>query len=76
VEQFFEPGREILVASSADAIVSYLREVTPELAREIGSAMRKRALQHHTYQLRARQVDEILRNTTPETASAPLLVAR
>lgn len=62
VEQFFEPGAEILVASSAEDIVRHLRQTTPETARSIGSAMRARALREHTYELRSRQVDRVLSN--------------
>ncbi|MBV9181100.1 MAG: glycosyltransferase [Acidobacteria bacterium] len=61
IEQFFVPGREILVASSAEDIVDYLRTVRRPQARSLGLAMRQRALRHHTYQLRAHQVDQILR---------------
>jgi spore maturation protein CgeB len=64
VEQFFEPGREILVARNAEEIVSYLRETCHADASAIGSAMRARALRDHTYELRAQQVDRILRNAT------------
>jgi spore maturation protein CgeB len=60
VEEFFAPGREILVAWSAEDVVRYLGEVAPEEARQIGSAMRARALREHTYQLRAQQVDRLL----------------
>src|SRR5207237_3454583 len=45
VEEFFTLGSEILVAHSAGDIVRYLREVSPERAAEIGSAIGKRALQ-------------------------------
>jgi spore maturation protein CgeB len=74
VEQFFAPGKEILIASGAEDIVRYLREVTPELANEIGAAMRDRALRDHTYKLRARQVDDILRSLySRELISEPLV---
>jgi spore maturation protein CgeB len=63
IESFFEPGREILVASSAEEIVKLLRGIDASSAREIGQAMRQRALREHGYDLRARQVDEILRVT-------------
>jgi spore maturation protein CgeB len=53
VEDFFAPGREILVAESAEQIVRYLRTVTNAQAREIGENMRSRALREHTYALRA-----------------------
>jgi len=60
IETFFSPGDEILVASSAEEIVTLLRNTTAEEAAEIGTRMRERALRDHTYGLRARQVDEIL----------------
>jgi spore maturation protein CgeB len=60
VEEFFEPGYEILVARNPDDIVRCLREVSPDQARRVGSAMRGRALRGHTYELRAKQVDRIL----------------
>jgi spore maturation protein CgeB len=68
IEQFFKPGREILVAHTADEIVELLRETTPEQAREIGSAMRARALREHTYELRGREVDEILAGSVAAVA--------
>ena len=49
VEKFFEPGREILVAESAEEIVGYLRGTSAEEARAIGDAMHRRALAEHTY---------------------------
>jgi len=60
VDHFFELRREILVASSAEGIVRWLQTVSREDAREVGCAMRDRALRDHTYELRARQVDAIL----------------
>jgi len=76
VEHFFEPEREILVAQGADDIVGYLRQISAEQAQAIGSAMHKRALRDHTYQLRARQVDDILRqHGISATANSVSLVA-
>jgi spore maturation protein CgeB len=60
VDQFFALRREILVASSAEGVVRWLRTLSDEDAREVGDAMRARALRDHTYALRARQVDSIL----------------
>lgn len=75
VSSFFEPDREILIASSAQDIVGYLRELRREEATAIGAAMRSRALRDHTYRLRAKQVDTILRPPTrsPIEVSAPLV---
>lgn len=66
ISAFFEPGCEILVARNAGEIVDLLRTVDAKLAREMGDAMRKRALLEHTYALRALQVREILRQSTGE----------
>jgi spore maturation protein CgeB len=66
IEEFFSPGEEILVASSAEDIVSYLREIGPEEARGIGHAMRNKALRVHAYEQRAKQVDAVLRAATQE----------
>ncbi len=60
VDHFFQPGEEILVASSAEEIVGFLRSVSAERARQMGDAMRKRALREHTYAPRAAEVDAIL----------------
>jgi spore maturation protein CgeB len=72
VEQFFEPGREILLASGADDIVSYLREITPANAHQIGSAMHARALRDHIYQSRANLVNKILQGSPNARRCAPL----
>jgi spore maturation protein CgeB len=75
VEQFFAPGREVLVASGAEDVVRYLREIRQEDARVIGTAMRRRALRDHRYELRAQQVDGILREKAQarDQISGPLV---
>ena len=73
VEQFFEPGSEILVAHGADDIVSYLREIAPADARQIGLAMRARALRDHIYEARAKLVHEIVRSTPTKNRRTPLV---
>ncbi len=62
VETFFRPDEEILIASGAEDIVRFLREIGPEAAQKIGTAMRERALGEHTYSLRAQQVQAILKS--------------
>ncbi len=59
IDTFFRPGREILVATSAEEIVRHLRTVDREESARIGAAMRARALRDHTYALRARHVNRI-----------------
>lgn len=64
IEEFFTPGCEILVARDAHEITDLLKTVDARLAKEIGEAMRRRALQEHTYSLRALQVREILHHSS------------
>ncbi len=66
IDTFFEPGCEILVARNAQEIVDLMRTVDVQLAREIGDAMRRRALLEHTYSLRALEVREIVRGSSVE----------
>jgi spore maturation protein CgeB len=65
IDQFFVPGEEILVASSAEDIVSLLRTYGGGRPTAIGARMLQRALRDHTYSLRARQVDATLRPAFP-----------
>jgi spore maturation protein CgeB len=60
IDFFFEPDREILVASSGEEVAALLDSLTPERARSIGDAALKRALAEHTYDRRAGMVDSIL----------------
>lgn len=60
IEEFFEPGEEILVAEDTETVASYVRHVGRERARRIGTAARERALAEHTYESRAAQVEEAM----------------
>ncbi|GMU01196.1 glycosyltransferase [Corallococcus caeni] len=57
VEQFLEPGREVLVAHSGEEVVEHLRRLTPEDARRMGQAALRRVLAEHTYAHRAARVE-------------------
>ncbi|MBV9774582.1 MAG: glycosyltransferase, partial [Gemmatimonadetes bacterium] len=61
IEEFFEPGEEILVAANAEEVARWVRAVDDAQARGIGEAARRRALRDHTYGQRARLLDSILR---------------
>jgi spore maturation protein CgeB len=63
VENFFEPGEEILVANNAEEVVYFLRTLSNEDLRNIGSRMRQRALRDHTYKQRAEQFDFTVADT-------------
>jgi spore maturation protein CgeB len=70
VDQFFRVGSEILVAKGGGDVVAYLQNISTERACSIGAAMRERALREHTYQGRARKVDQILRDARAKPKSA------
>jgi spore maturation protein CgeB len=53
----FEPGREILLASTADDVLRYLRDLPPEARRELGARARARILAGHTAAHRAADLE-------------------
>jgi spore maturation protein CgeB len=60
IDQFFEPGEEILVADDGAAVAGHLLDLSPERARKIGDAALRRALAEHTYAHRAERVETVL----------------
>jgi spore maturation protein CgeB len=60
VDTFLAPGAEILVANGGEDVARFVRDVTPESARAIGEAARKRIVAHHTYAHRAKDVEALL----------------
>ena len=70
VDQFFVPNREILIASTAEEIVEHLRRLSAEDCRLIGHAMRRRAYLEHTYELRVKKVDAVLRSAHRTSTTA------
>ena len=69
IDTFFEPDREILIASSAEDVVHWLRSVNAGEARGIGTAMRARALRDHVYSARALEVHWVLGEARAEAAA-------
>jgi spore maturation protein CgeB len=63
VELFLAPGEEVLVARDGHDVADHLAGLTPERARAIGAAARRRVLAGHTYAGRAADVDTLLRRT-------------
>jgi len=59
LDEFFEPGREILIASSAADVVNALA-LGPDELRRIGAAARERVLAEHTADHRGRQLLQLL----------------
>ncbi len=60
IEDFFEPGREILLASTADDVVKILRDLPPEEGAVIGRRARERVLREHTSAHRAAELERML----------------
>lgn len=60
IELFLEPTRETLVARDGAHVAAHLASLTPERARTIGDAARKRILAEHTYAHRAAQLEAVL----------------
>ncbi|MGZ4814104.1 MAG: CgeB family protein [Terriglobales bacterium] len=70
IEHFFVLGDEILVASSAEQIVQHMRHLSAEQCRLIGHAMRRRACLEHTYELRVKKVDALLKAAHQRSTTA------
>jgi spore maturation protein CgeB len=64
IERFLEPGREVLLAVDGEEVAEKLSQLTADRALTIGAAARKQILAHHTYAHRARQVNDLLGETT------------
>ena len=61
IDMFLEPDAEVLVARDGQDVADHLAALTPERARAIGQAALARVLAEHPYDLRAAQVDALLR---------------
>ncbi len=75
LENYFAPGREILVARSVADVERCLRELSPARAAEIGLAGRARVLREHTAAHRAaqleRELEELIRACAKAAAIEP-----
>jgi spore maturation protein CgeB len=69
IEQFLEPGREVLVANDGDEVRAALHALTPARRAEIGEAARRRVLADHSYDRRALEVERALGITGKEAPS-------
>ena len=62
LDEFFEPGKEILVATSPAATLNAIRQDSHVL-KQIGASARQRALDCHTAEIRARQLIHLIENS-------------
>ncbi|HET7570768.1 MAG TPA: glycosyltransferase [Gammaproteobacteria bacterium] len=70
IEEFFEPGEEILVAESGAEVASILQDLSADEARRIGAAALARVRTDHTYASRAAEVDALLSGPCREVRGA------
>jgi spore maturation protein CgeB len=59
IEEFFEPGREILVAGSGAEVAEILQGLSRSTASAVGARALKRVREQHTYAHRALQFQEV-----------------
>ena len=67
---FLDDGSEVLVARDGRDVADHIAALTPERARAIGEAARRRITAEHTYARRAVEVDAILRAEAARKAEA------
>jgi spore maturation protein CgeB len=70
IDTFLQPGKEILVAENGAEVARIVEEISPEMAKQIGEAARRRVLADHTYTQRGLLVDAILRETLPRVGAS------
>ena len=60
LSEFFKPGEEILISSSAEDTIGYLEQISAEHAADIGARARARVLAAHTAEHRACELESYL----------------
>lgn len=60
IDQFLEPGREVLVVHSGDELTELLDALSPERAQQIGTAALERVRGEHTYAHRVERLEGLL----------------
>jgi spore maturation protein CgeB len=60
LEQFLEPGREVVRVASGEEVAAVLPGLTADQARRMGERARQRVLSEHTYEHRAIEVKRLL----------------
>ena len=69
IDSFLEPGKEVLVANSGSEVAKIVEQISPERARNIGEAARKRVLGEHTYTQRGMLVESIWQQAVSREAT-------
>ena len=61
IEEFFEPGKEIIVIDSPEEVVAAIALHDEASRKQIGAAFHARALHDHTYAQRAADAEQAFR---------------
>ncbi len=72
IDAFLQPEKEILVARDGADVAHLIATLTPEKARSIGEAARRRVLAEHTYAQRGKLVQQHLQRVMAESGAAPV----
>lgn len=62
IDNFLEPGREVLVAKNGGEVARILQDLSLSEAAEIGRRAYRKIISRHTYAHRAAQLDKILKS--------------
>lgn len=60
IEEFLDPGTEVLVARDGHTVAEYVKALTAERAHDIGQNAYRRIVSQHTYAHRAAQLEKVL----------------
>lgn len=60
IELFLEPEEEVLIARDGAEVAAHLELLSPQRAKRIGEAARRRTLAHNTYEHRVEQLEAVL----------------
>jgi spore maturation protein CgeB len=71
LDQLLQPGREIVLARTAQDVIAALEELAPSQAQAIGRAARTRVLAEHTARHRAEELDRYLTEARRIDQGAP-----
>jgi spore maturation protein CgeB len=63
LDEFFQPGEEILIANSTPEAIAMIQKHPAELG-EIGLRAQQRALACHTAEIRAQQLIDLIENSS------------
>lgn len=70
LDQLLAPGREILLARTAEDVIAALEGLSPEQGRTIGEAARAKVLAEHTARHRAEELEQYLAEASSARQSA------